>query len=176
MLRVRIGIRAIYALRALLVVMGVLALAMWNRSYGVEDRFLARSGQDEWGLRSRWGLVFIELPAVPSAVVGAPFRYDSVSIWRSYSPLIDQEREWDLLVVACYRTIPARYLRPGTTFFLVPYWVFVVSFFAYPAIVAMRTMAGHRHREPLVCANCGYDLRATPDRCPECGAATGNGS
>ena len=54
-----------------------------------------------------------------------------------------------------------------------PHWVYVVPSLLMPAI----WWIGQRRRAQRVksgqCARCGYDLRATPERCPECGAAAG---
>jgi hypothetical protein len=52
-----------------------------------------------------------------------------------------------------------------------PYWLALVLTGLLPvAWVAMRAMVRRHGRfAPGFCQACGYDLRATPDRCPECG-------
>ena len=51
-----------------------------------------------------------------------------------------------------------------------PLWTFVVLFAVAPArrLVSHYSRSARREAKGL-CLRCGYDLRATPDRCPECG-------
>ncbi len=56
----------------------------------------------------------------------------------------------------------------------IPAWLPTVLFAVLPAVWAYRR--GRRcYRERIerkgLCLTCGYDLRASPDRCPECGTA-----
>jgi hypothetical protein len=48
-------------------------------------------------------------------------------------------------------------------------WFLLLIFSPLPGWWLIDRYRTHR-RIPGCCADCGYDLRATPDRCPECGA------
>ena len=55
---------------------------------------------------------------------------------------------------------------------LIPYWSLALGFAVFPLIEAecyRRRLRRRRRPAEGLCEQCGYDLRATPERCPECG-------
>jgi hypothetical protein len=52
--------------------------------------------------------------------------------------------------------------------FGMPYWFITATFALLPALRIVRYFLS-KEKFMFQCPTCGYDLRATPDRCPECG-------
>jgi hypothetical protein len=56
---------------------------------------------------------------------------------------------------------------------MVPFWFFgIISFISATFFISpvVRNILRRCRMQQNKCFNCGYDLRATPDQCPECGA------
>jgi hypothetical protein len=64
-----------------------------------------------------------------------------------------------------------RYSGPTHSSICFPYWLAVILTAAAPAWFIAGRIRRRRRIQSRQCLSCGYDLRATPDRCPECGAA-----
>jgi hypothetical protein len=50
-----------------------------------------------------------------------------------------------------------------------PLWFCALLFSVLPARWMFLTFRRHKRKAAGLCLQCGYDLRATPNRCPECG-------
>jgi len=64
-------------------------------------------------------------------------------------------------------------VSPGVgsyTYWGAPYWLLFALTICGPALCGVRWWRSRLFGEGR-CANCGYDLRESPERCPECGAA-----
>ena len=88
------------------------------------------------------------------------YHFDSYEQWRQSLRFYAETRQ---LAAAGGRPITQRMLA-------IPFWATAWATAILPAITLQRFLRRrHRLRKGL-CLRCGYDIRATPDRCPECGA------
>jgi len=54
----------------------------------------------------------------------------------------------------------------------IPYWLLVIIFLLLPIYAGYRRIRYGKRVATNCCPSCGYDLRASPERCPECGRPT----
>jgi hypothetical protein len=59
--------------------------------------------------------------------------------------------------------------QPFTTWFWFPHWALLPPLMVLPIYGVWLRSRVRRRAAAGLCPLCGYDLRATPDRCPECG-------
>ena len=97
-------------------------------------------------------------------------RLDGRQIFVSWRPLTPYRPAW----AGQTNRLGFRYTRwsNGSAEIGVPLW-FTTALLTTPALTAAYLARRPRLTRPGACRNCGYDLRATPSRCPECGATPG---
>ena len=79
---------------------------------------------------------------------------------------------WNRMGFAARRTVaPGRHDALDLTTLRLPHWSAALALAALPSAWTLRLLRQRRRATAGLCRACGYDLRASPGRCPECGAA-----
>jgi hypothetical protein len=157
----------------------------WARSYFVGDRLFYHYSWDEavgtcWSQHSvqlgsgsvGYNLVFQSGPHLGQVSKSIPpFKHESRAAETPYFHFRDKDvLHFGFKIDHFVHARPGQ--RPSSEGYLVivPFWSVALLCLVMPAAWyygrrkrLAREAAGH-------CARCGYDLRASPDRCPECGA------
>jgi hypothetical protein len=153
-----------------------MVVAVGIRSWWIDDCATSRtdSAVDAWlyTIQSSRGTLDFTIARIPGHLPGRPLNARSWWLpWPWRDAVSDPEGEpaypralWFVTDVSTYGLSGKDMGRVGL---VVPDWFFVVTTSALPTIWFWK----RRSRPRGFCLHCGYDLRATPDRCPECGTA-----
>jgi hypothetical protein len=168
--------RTLRILRVILTVLSLLlciaAVVFWLRSRHSTDTLILSPFPTQWSLSTKSGTLYLtrDQPWLEPEDLRSGIRlaaYDRS--WLGFGRKQSQEpRTWQSKSL---RTIP--YTTILRVYFI-PLW-FCTAFFSILPLIAFRRHATLFHRRKRgLCARCGYDLRASPTKCPECGAAVQN--
>jgi hypothetical protein len=178
--------RLLKLLAALSLLLCVAACALWVRAAGVSDRVAWATSRAE----PEFALDWFSVRTLPGGLL---LRWDR----REYAGLRPFEMSpevmrlrWDkgqavplgvLYPPATLRTHAGfAFARSRTVYgsasevhsasrLAVPFWAIALGGVPLPAAFLLRRRLAGRRAARGLCPQCGYDLRATPERCPECG-------
>ena len=167
MQRLRRTIRLLY----LLLLVGVIGL--WVRSHWYNDAInyrpapLSREGRI-YSIRSGRGgfcawIIFRDLPRT------GPYMFEYGRQRAYWYPMQSDKRQGPLNFTRWNALGFERKDFKGFVSFTLPYWALTLPLMMLPATWMYLWWKRRRRRQAGRCGSCGYDLRASRGRCPECG-------
>jgi hypothetical protein len=161
---------------SLLICMAVCALWLHGRQHADYVILTSPAGNDFGITSARGTVVFYRTTRFhPVAAIPSWHLVTVTQVWGYFHEDLAEragENEYDQPVFARTETVE-EISHKGTQvqrrqFLIVRHWLTVAVLAALPLwTFALRTL--RRTRRAGFCGACGYDLRATPGRCPECG-------
>jgi hypothetical protein len=166
--------RLLNLLAALSLLMYAAVCALWVGSYSTAQ-FVGWSDPSRFlGALSMHGLVRLEHGTYPNdeqgwSHVSYPTPASEPGLWGEVRAR-DRRGGWlRRLGIATARTSYHADGKQVRRALYVPHWLLAALLLVAPLGRLRGTLRSRRRRRAGLCARCGYDLRATPDRCPECG-------
>jgi hypothetical protein len=159
--------------------LAVATVVFWTRSYKAEQCC-------EWNIPSQNGAIIVSRGEVMFSTVLIPYKAGDENRWGNarsrprwklefgtttfiVRDFIKQSPTSDTRLFAAGSFMLTRYVSYYTAYFLyIPCWFITIIGMGLP-ILRIISFGRRRRMTSGRCSQCGYDLRATPERCPECG-------
>jgi hypothetical protein len=186
MVQMKHRVLRLFAAFSLLLLVGT--VTMWVRGHWRYDIVEYRQDGGRW--LAQFGNGYLRIGQGPGLTTGADgFQYDSCE---NYIPPATVSLSPSGITISgtsvlTLTAIPKRHFGflgiyynesasggPYTKILSIPFWLILLMSAAMPIawhIVQRRKRCAARRRNLGLCPACGYDLRASPNRCPECGTA-----
>jgi hypothetical protein len=166
----RVKLRVRHVLSVLSPVVCAAVVWLWVRSYSTSDLVAYQPGRGTYSVWSERGEVCLRRVEGTRGTMER-WRRESLPLggWGRYEPPYSEERRAGGFWLESGKTT-----RDNLPFqaMIVPHWALAAAAIVPLGVAAARAVRGRRRLGRGCCPGCGYDLRASEGRCPECGLVT----
>jgi hypothetical protein len=156
-------------------------MGLWGRSYSCDDTLRHCGGRPEqaqiFAMRSNSGE--LDLIAQSRIITDCKSKRGwSFQTGQAYSDETAQNIAEHIAINPSFSILGFGYVHyqtppvPPFREIWFPHWFPALLFAILPALRLRAILRRRRRNRAGLCPHCGYDLRATPQRCPECGRET----